>query len=232
MSTLPVEAIKALAEFSGNSSNFFLARARQKFANGDVQEDIAGPFFLDLLLRLQVVFLQDSALLKKRFPGYYLWTCVIFMSEKYKSFKQQVLSTVQQEEEVFMSNKRMDMVMPKMVDSVRAGFGTVHATMNSMQSMIYAHLSSHATSINRLNNNFTIFFALGYNQFSNSTIATLLNLSLQHNIITSQPLQLPPQSTPLHSAVTSQQPTHTEQLEQAELENISPEEAAQRMEND
>lgn len=80
VSSLPVEAMKSLAGFSGRNVNYFLTRSsvippmslqvlvfpdieywQDKFKNNDgVQEDIAGPNFLLLLSYLRVVFLQVS----------------------------------------------------------------------------------------------------------------------------------------------------------------------------
>lgn len=80
VSSLPVEAMKSLAGFSGRNDNYFLPRSvvvpaanlqvlvfpdiefwQEKFKNGSgVQEDIAGPNFLTLLSQLRVVFLQVS----------------------------------------------------------------------------------------------------------------------------------------------------------------------------
>lgn len=83
VSSLPVEAMKSLAGFSGRNVNYFLTRTsvippmslqvlifpdieywQDKFKNNDgVQEDIAGPNFLLLLSYLRVVFLQVSVFL-------------------------------------------------------------------------------------------------------------------------------------------------------------------------
>jgi hypothetical protein len=80
VSSLPVEAMKSLAGFSGRNVNYFLTQSsaippmslqvlvfpdieywQDKFKNNDgVQEDITGLNFLLLLSNLRVVFLQVS----------------------------------------------------------------------------------------------------------------------------------------------------------------------------
>ncbi|KAI9011868.1 hypothetical protein CLU79DRAFT_709835, partial [Phycomyces nitens] len=65
-----------------------------------IQEDIAGPNFLNLIEHLHV----DSVVLKKKYPTYYIWNCELFNTAAYKHFELQVLGSLEQEETAFLSN--------------------------------------------------------------------------------------------------------------------------------
>jgi hypothetical protein len=52
--------------------------------------DLAGSGFLRLLCTLRVVLLQDSVLLRQRFPSHPLWTDPLFNSEEYRRFTARV----------------------------------------------------------------------------------------------------------------------------------------------
>ncbi|EIE89012.1 hypothetical protein RO3G_13723 [Rhizopus delemar RA 99-880] len=182
VSSLPVEAMKSLAGFNGQQhSNYFLPRAvikpsltlqrlvfkdieywKERFNTGhDIQEDIAGPNFLNLLAHLRIVLLQDSVVLKKKYPQYYLWNCEIFQTELYRNFEVEVLGSLEEEEEAFLSNRRVQLAMPELVSTLQAGFGTITSSLLSMKAV-------NATEFKKINQSFGDFFALGNAHF-NST---------------------------------------------------------------
>ncbi|KAG2204514.1 hypothetical protein INT46_000267 [Mucor plumbeus] len=170
VSSLPVEAMKSLAGFSGRNVNYFLIRSsvippmslqvlvfpdieywQDKFKNNDgVQEDIVGPKFLLLLSYLRVVFLEDSVALKKDHLDYYLWSCSLFQTELYKNFEQQLFSTLQEEEILFNPSQMMQTAMPELVSTLESGFSLMAA---SMQAMSASHDGSlHIPSSNPVRN--------------------------------------------------------------------------------
>ena len=58
--------------------------------NEVVRLDLAGSGFLRLLRTLRVVLLQDSVILRQRFPLHPLWTDPLFNSEEYRRFAARV----------------------------------------------------------------------------------------------------------------------------------------------
>ncbi|KAG2209613.1 hypothetical protein INT45_013813, partial [Circinella minor] len=78
----------------------FIDYWRQKLDEGNVEQvSCAADMFLKLLNRLRVVFLQDSVLLRKRYPHHYLWNHPLFQSELYKDFERSVDAAVEITEE-------------------------------------------------------------------------------------------------------------------------------------
>jgi hypothetical protein len=93
LSAFPRTAIKALAGFDVNfQANYYLPRAKEEpcealaarvwprvdawlaqFEEGVNEPDLAGQGFLKLLKRLRIVVLQDSVLLRQRYPSHSIW---------------------------------------------------------------------------------------------------------------------------------------------------------------
>ncbi|CEG69734.1 hypothetical protein RMATCC62417_05756 [Rhizopus microsporus] len=164
ISSLPVEAMKSLAGFPPHQGSYFLPRAvvispkdlqvlifpdiefwKEKFDNDDrVQEDIAGPNFLGLLAQLRVVFLQDSVILKKRCPNYYLWTFELFSNSLYKVFEDQLLASLQEGDAAFTPSQRVTMAIPELVSSLHSRFSSITSTMLGIQ-------TSNASQMQQLN---------------------------------------------------------------------------------
>lgn len=135
----------------------------EKFRNrdGSIQEDIAGPNFLTLLYELRVVFLQDSVVLKRKYPDYYLWSCDLFQSDLYKQFEAQVISVVEEEESTVHSSQMLQRAMPELVSSMEAGFALMAASMKAM------HVA-HSSELLRLSKQWADFFDLGRAHFSSN----------------------------------------------------------------
>ncbi|KAG2214162.1 hypothetical protein INT45_014126 [Circinella minor] len=107
LTNLPHELLRTLTCFPTERGYFYLSHAnvqppeelckkifkfvdywRQKLDEGNVEQvSCAADMFLKLLDGLRVVFLQDSVLLKKRYPHHYLWNHPLFQSELYKDFE-------------------------------------------------------------------------------------------------------------------------------------------------
>ncbi|KAI8887761.1 hypothetical protein K501DRAFT_174975, partial [Backusella circina FSU 941] len=159
VSSLPTEAMKSLAGFSGRDENYFLPRAfwQEKFKNGDsdIQEDIAGPNFLLLLSELRI----DSVALKKKYPNHYLWSRSLFQTDQYNQFEEQVLSVLQEEERSFSSSQLVQRAMPELVSTLEAGFSLMAASIKSMH-------TSHSSELQKLSKLWSDFFDIGRAHFS------------------------------------------------------------------
>ena len=117
LSYLPRGFIRAIAGFPQEGKAYFLPRAREtpeetlctqiwpeldvwlqrmeayhpdRTDNEVVRLDLAGSGFLRLLRTLRVVLLQDSVILRRRFPLHPLWTDPLFNSEEYRRFAARV----------------------------------------------------------------------------------------------------------------------------------------------
>ncbi|KAI9012088.1 hypothetical protein CLU79DRAFT_686484, partial [Phycomyces nitens] len=148
---------------------------KDRFANDStMQEDIAGPNFLNLLVHLRVVFLQDSVVLKKKYPTYYLWTCKLFNTAESKHFELQVLGSLEQKETVFLSNRRIQMAMPELVATLQDGF-------DKITTMMLATKAERRTETQNLQDRMSEFLAIGSALFSSTptSIASLSNFPLQ-----------------------------------------------------
>ena len=117
LSYLPRGFIRSIAGFPQEGKAYFLPRAREtpdealctqiwpetdiwlqrmeayhpdRTDNEVVRLDLAGSGFLRLLRTLRVVLLQDSVLLRQRFPSHPLWTDPLFNGEEYRRFAARV----------------------------------------------------------------------------------------------------------------------------------------------
>ena len=119
LSSFPRAAIKALAGFDVNfQGNYYLPRAKEEpseelarqvwpqidgwlrqFDEGTNEPDLAGQGFLKLLKRLRNVFLQDSVLLRRRFPQHAIWGDSLFATPEYAEFAERVLIGLNEGEE-------------------------------------------------------------------------------------------------------------------------------------
>jgi hypothetical protein len=117
LSYLPRGFIRSIAGFPQEGKAYFLPRAQEtpeealcthiwpetdvwlqrmeayhpdRTDNEVVRLDLAGSGFLRLLRALRVVLLQDSVILRQRFPSHPLWTDPLFNSEEYRRFAARV----------------------------------------------------------------------------------------------------------------------------------------------
>ncbi|KAG0763344.1 hypothetical protein G6F16_007584 [Rhizopus arrhizus] len=132
--------VGSLVGFSGQqNTNYFLPRAVTKSSLALQRlEDMSGPNFLNLLAHL----LQDSVVLKK------------------KNFEVQVLGSF---EEVFLSNRRAQLAIPKLVSTLQSGSGAITSSLLSMKAVNTAEFK-------RINQSFGYLFALGNAHFNSSQI--------------------------------------------------------------
>jgi hypothetical protein len=110
MSSLPREAIRALAGFDPQNPQYYLKRAAvtpsetlqrqifpeievwlEKLYKGEIESNIAAGGFLDFLKYLRVVILQDSAILKQQYHDHPIFQHKIFQSSEFSHFQQELL---------------------------------------------------------------------------------------------------------------------------------------------
>jgi hypothetical protein len=107
---LPREALRTLAGFTKDAGQFYLVRSTvmppeellvkvfprvdywlERISKEEVLESsTAADGFLNLLVQMRVVFLQDSVILKQKFPDHLLWFDPLFQDELYLQFERYV----------------------------------------------------------------------------------------------------------------------------------------------
>jgi centromere DNA-binding complex CBF3 subunit-like protein/transcriptional activator of glycolytic enzymes GCR1 len=148
LSRLPRKFMRVAAGFSKTAGNYHLQRAAvqppavltsqiwpwvdswlarynasitsgHSFANGGLDDcDIAGKQFLDMLVWLRVILLQDAAILQHQFPLFPLWQHPIFCSLDWRHFADDVLVAHNTAEEPF--DMRIRKVLPVLEEAMRS----------------------------------------------------------------------------------------------------------------
>ncbi|KAG1613993.1 hypothetical protein G6F44_013299 [Rhizopus delemar] len=127
LSGLPVDAIKVLAGFTTRKGDYFINRGsiepseelrkmvfpwiehwREKFYRKEVEDDIAGPNFLDLMDYLGAVFLQDSVVLKGKYPESFIWSHSIFNTDLYKDYEERLSAAIATSNEKFKMSQHLE----------------------------------------------------------------------------------------------------------------------------
>ena len=67
------------------------------------EPDLAGQGFLKLLKRLRIVVLQDSVLLRRRYPSHPIWQDPLFAAPEYREFAERVEVALADGEEPHLS---------------------------------------------------------------------------------------------------------------------------------
>jgi hypothetical protein len=99
--------------------NASITGSSYSYATGGLDDcDIAGKQFLDLLVWLRTVLLQDAAILQHLFPLFPLWQHSIFCSPDWRRFADQVLVSHNTAEEPF--DLRVRKVLPVLEEVVRS----------------------------------------------------------------------------------------------------------------
>lgn len=145
---LPLEPMRALADFPVGGRGFFLARAihepplplaQQIFPWVDEQmktvTDIAGRHFLRLLKYLRIVILQDAPLLQEKHPNHPIWTHTIFSkTPQYQAFAALVKKGIQRA--VDPSTATLQQVVPDVASSIEACSNNLSSRIASLQSSV------------------------------------------------------------------------------------------------
>ncbi|KAN0084761.1 hypothetical protein V8E54_001228 [Elaphomyces granulatus] len=130
-SRLPREFMRVIAGFSRPPGNYHLRRATVKpptalksqvwpwvdsFAEGGLDDCVAGKEFLDLLDWLRDILLQDAPVLQRQFPLFPLWRHPIFCHPDWRCFADNVLVAHNTADEPI--NMRIRKVLPDLEETV------------------------------------------------------------------------------------------------------------------
>jgi hypothetical protein len=161
LSSFPRTAIKALAGFDINfQANYHLPRAKetpserlasqvwpqldvwlQRFEEGANEPDLAGQGFLQLLKRLRIVVLQDSVLLRRRFPNHSIWRDPLFAMPEYIEFAERVEAGLVDSEEPHFS--LIDRVYPLIANELQ----TLSRTVTGAEALIRLEITREQRSM-------------------------------------------------------------------------------------
>lgn len=146
LTSMPKEAMRALAGFSPQGGDFWLPRATvdppaalKSLVFPELDEylqqmrtraisDIAAKGFLKTLEELRTVALQDSVVLRQKLPDHFLWDHSIFQSSLYREFEARVVggqSTLQDPIEM-----KLQSAMPVLIDQQKAAFGALNGKVD------------------------------------------------------------------------------------------------------
>ncbi len=153
LTSIPREAVRALAGFVPDRPTFYLARAsvtppqallemvwpdiehwEAQIRDGDAEETIAATAFLAMMKFLRVVLLQDSVYLKEKFPNLSIWNNPVFTCQDYQDYRQELL--LQVEEEVPPAEITLEAAMPDLTDMIRGQHQQLMDKINTLQSSI------------------------------------------------------------------------------------------------
>lgn len=134
---LPLGTMRPVAGFNTGGGTYFLHRATLEapeslkskifpeadrwmamYENSEIERDIAGGNFLQLLIFLRDVILQDSVVLMPLFPDSHLWKCAIFSTPEYLDFADRLRSSITESEANDPVDRQLKNVMPRFHDMV------------------------------------------------------------------------------------------------------------------
>jgi hypothetical protein len=156
LTSLPREAMRALAGFEPSRDGFFLDRAsveppdtlqqlvfpaveewQAKMTSGACEQSIAGGGFLELLQYLRVMLLEDAVVLQEDMPLHPMWKHPIFRSDEYRKFKGDQLEALRRV--VDPTEVQLEKAMPLLkskIDSVHHDLKTsVESVQRRMESI-------------------------------------------------------------------------------------------------
>jgi hypothetical protein len=162
MSTLPREAMRALAGFNPKKPQYYLRRATitpndqlqhqifpavdlwlEKLQKSEIESNIAAGGFLNLLKYLRVVVLQDSALLQIQHPETPLFKHSIFKSDEFKRFQTDLLAVEQDRVDPFQV--QLESIVPTLAHCL----DTFSQYMKDGFKLLETIIESQAQSVNK-----------------------------------------------------------------------------------
>jgi len=161
LTTLPLQAMRVLAGFQGEKGHFYLPRmtlsppaALQsmifpeadiwlgKLERNECEPNIAAAGFLNLLTILKTVILQDSVIMKQKYPTHPIWTHCIFSSEEYIKFEDQLklalVTTIDPSESLLqravpLLNEKIQNLHQDLKSSLQSSMGPLAADVSDLK---------------------------------------------------------------------------------------------------
>ncbi|KAI8888228.1 hypothetical protein K501DRAFT_128240, partial [Backusella circina FSU 941] len=135
----------------------------------NVEKDKSGPLFLNLLQELRIVFLQDSVVLKNKYPSYYLWSCAIFGTDLYRAYENQLLQAICNHSAPFHTSQMVQMSLPEMTAAIQAGFGSLSVQIKAYREDLEAYHKVQMNRVTALEHRIGQFFAVDNAQFNQAS---------------------------------------------------------------
>ncbi|KDO19098.1 hypothetical protein SPRG_15577 [Saprolegnia parasitica CBS 223.65] len=148
LTKLPREAMRVMAGFSPDPRLYYLERGQvepdqelqalvfpdaanwlAKLNDGKCEATIAARGFLELLMHLRVVLLQDSVLLKKLYPAHPMWSAPLFSHPLYTAFE------IKMEHLLIDTNHK---ALTTSMNLVTSGLEDVRAVVNNLRTDVAA----------------------------------------------------------------------------------------------
>jgi Transcriptional activator of glycolytic enzymes/Centromere DNA-binding protein complex CBF3 subunit, domain 2 len=111
----------------------------------NIESDMAGEGLLQLLLQLHIILLQDSTILKQRYPGHEIWRHPVFSLPDYDTFAKELLSVLKTQEEphdVLLRralpcvSQHLTVLQQSISQEIRQGFQTLEPQLANIQNFV------------------------------------------------------------------------------------------------
>ncbi|KAG1480474.1 hypothetical protein G6F49_013726 [Rhizopus delemar] len=70
---------------------------------------------------LRTVFLQDSVVLKGKYPGSFIWSHSIFDTDIYKDYEERLSSAIAANDEKFKMSQHLEVLLPEVAAAMKTG---------------------------------------------------------------------------------------------------------------
>ncbi|KAG1503065.1 hypothetical protein G6F52_012314 [Rhizopus delemar] len=83
---------------------------------------------------LRTVFLQDSVVLKEKYPENFIWSHSIFETDLYKDYEERLSAAIAANDEKFKMSQHLEVLLTEVAAAMKTGFDSMNAMMNIVQS--------------------------------------------------------------------------------------------------
>ncbi|KAK1946458.1 hypothetical protein P3T76_002011 [Phytophthora citrophthora] len=142
--------MRALAGFPTKGGGYWLRRATvtpsdklQRFVYPDVEDaaaklaqsstrEIAGEAFVQMLRHMRVVFLQDSVIVRRKYPNHRLWKHDLFATTKYLEFDRELLAVMPTQPQP--ETQSIAAAVPQIAEVLKKEFGVLNGKLGALAS--------------------------------------------------------------------------------------------------
>ncbi|CAO3703195.1 unnamed protein product [Rhizopus stolonifer] len=168
LSSLPKQAMRAIADFTSTAGNFFLARAimnppeelqflvfrdvekwTKEFEKGKIQQDIAGPNFSTVMRCLKVVLLQDAVTLQNKYPGLTIWNNDLLRSEPFLRYKRQVPESIPPIDESVPISMQVERIVPQISAAIRTSYTSIGSEIRVLKAKMLQNMETYRNDSRR-----------------------------------------------------------------------------------